>query len=275
VGVVVGGTPPPKLVDDNQERDMKRVGVMGLCLVAVACGVPIAATSASALEAPEMGHCVAKAKGQFTNYLCTKKASGTTVGKFEWEPGAVKTKFTGAGGVGTLETVHKVKVTCKTEASTGEFASPKTVGNILVTFRGCETSAFICSTAGAAEGEIVVNLLKGSLQWSNSLKTKVAIDLIPQTGEQFVEFTCGPVVAKVKGSVMTEIPTDVVKTQFELKFTAKAGKQKPEFYYTSTGEKVKDVLLSKLTTNGEFEQSGQTINNIQTDEEPLELNRLF
>jgi hypothetical protein len=98
---------------------------------------------------------------------------------------------------------------------------------------------------------------------------------VPQSGELFVEFQCGPATAKVKGSVMTNVPVDVVKTQFELKFTAKTGKQKPEFYYTSTGEKIKDVLFSKLTANGEFEQAGQTITNVQTDEEPLELNRFF
>jgi hypothetical protein len=254
---------------------MRLSRLVGLCLVAVFAASAATAASALALEAPEMGRCVAKAGGKFTSSLCTKEVVAPKVGKFEWEPGAVKNKFTGAGGVGTLETVKKVTVKCKTEASSGEFTSAKTVGNVAVTFRECESTGFKCKTAGAAEGEIVVNLLAGTLRWENSTKTKVAIDLVPQSGELFVEFQCGPATAKVKGSVMTNVPVDVVKTQFELKFTAKTGKQKPEFYYTSTGEKIKDVLFSKLTANGEFEQAGQTITNVQTDEEPLELNRFF
>ena len=49
------------------------------------------------------------------------------------------------------------------------------------------------------------------------------------------------------------------------------GRQKPEFYETASGEKVKDVLLSKLGER-EFEQAGQKITNTQTDEEALEVN---
>jgi hypothetical protein len=255
---------------------MRLVKRSSSCFV-VACIVSgVLTASALALEAPEMGRCVTKAAGQFTNSLCTKKASGKTAGKFEWEPGAIKNKFTGVGAVATLETIRKVKVTCKKEESHGEFTSAKTVGNISVTFTECTSGGFKCKTASASEGEIVVNLLAGTLRWENATKTKVAIDLVPQTGELFVEFTCGPASALVKGSVMTNIPVDVVKTTFEEKFTAKAGKQKPEFYYTSSGEKVKDVLIAKVgPPAAEFEQSGQTVTNTQTDEEPLELNRYF
>jgi hypothetical protein len=255
---------------------MKRVRFMGLSLVAALATSGVLVASASALEAPEMGRCVALAKGKYTSNLCTKLATGKTIGKFEWEPGAVKNKFTGVGGVGTLETVKKVKVTCKTEAANGEFTSPKTVGNIEVKFSGCVSTGFKCTSAGAAEGEIVTNLLSGKLVWENTLKTKVAIDLVPQSTELFVEFACGPANVKVKGSVMTNIPVDVVKTVFTQKFTAKTGKQKPEYYYTASLEKIKDVLFSKLGgPAAEFEQAGQTITNNQTDEEPLELNRFF
>lgn len=167
-----------------------------------------------------------------------------------------------------------MKVTCKTEHSTGEYTSAKTVGNVEVIFNGCEATGFKCDTAHAAEGEIVTNILSGTLRWENSAKSKVAIDLVPQLTELFVEFQCGPANAKVKGSVMTNVPVDIVKTVFEQKWTAKTGKQKPEYYYTSSGEKVKDVLMSKLGgPEAEYEQAGQTITNNQTDEEPLELNR--
>jgi hypothetical protein len=206
--------------------------------------------------------------------VCTKLAKGKAVGSFEWEAGAVKKKFTGVGGLGTLETVHGIKVTCKTESSYGEFTSPQTVGNIGVAFTGCESLGFKCDTAGAAEGEIVTNPLAGSLVWEKYGK-KVAVDLVPQSTELFVEFFCGPATAKVKGSVLTNIPGDKSETKFEEKFVAKKGKQKPEYYYTSKTEKTKDVLISKIGGPGaELEQSGQTITNVQTDEEALEVNTI-
>lgn len=253
---------------------MMRVRLMGVC-VAIAVGASaVFATGASALEAPEIGQCLTQAGGKYTNDVCTKPATGKKVGKYEWRPGAIKNKFTGVGGAATLETVQKVKVTCKTERSAGEYTSSKTVGNIEVVFTGCEATGFKCDTAHAAEGEIVTNLLSGAVRWENATKSKVAIDLVPQSTELFVEFQCGPAPAQVKGSVMTNIPVDVVKTVFVQKFTAKNGKQKPEYYYTSSGEKVKDVLMSKLGgVTAEFEQAGQTVTNNQTDEEPLELNR--
>ena len=102
----------------------------------------------------------------------------------------------------------------------------------------------------------MTNPLAGQLVWEK-FKKKTAIDLVPQSTELFVEFQCGPANAKVKGSVLANIPADVVRTSFEERFTAKKGKQKPEFYYTASGEKVQDVLISKIGGPGaELEQSG-------------------
>ncbi len=244
----------------------------GLGLATAAVVVSAVVVSAAWAEAPEIGRCVSHASGKYTNNICTKAAKGKKVGSFEWEPGAVKKKFTGVGGVGTLETVNRATVTCKVEKSTGEITSGKTVGNIDVIFTGCESAGFKCTTAGAKEGEIATNLLAGSLVWEKFGK-KVAIDLVPQSTELFVEFQCGPAPAKVKGSVLAPLPANKIETTFEEKFSAKYGKQKPEYYYTSKTEKVKDVLMAKLGGPGtEFEQSGQTINNSQTDEEALEIN---
>lgn len=248
-----------------------KLGRLGMVMAAAVVVSGIAASAAWA-EAPEIGRCVAHAGGKYTNNICTKAAKGKKVGSFEWEPGAVKNKFTGVGGVGTLETVNRAIVTCKTEKSAGEMTSSTTVGNVSVTFTGCESAGYKCISAGAKEGEIATNLLAGSLVWEKYEK-KVAIDLVPQSTELFVEFQCGPANAKVKGSVLAPLPVNKAQTTFEEKFTAKKGKQKPEYYYTSKTEKVKDVLLAKLGgPAAEFEQSGQTINNSQTDEEVLEIN---
>jgi hypothetical protein len=250
---------------------MKRFRSLGACSVVAAMLSSVAVASASA-EAPEVGRCVAHAGGKYTNSVCTKTAKGTKVGSFEWESGAIKKKFTGVGGAATLETVHAVKVTCKAETSNGEFTSAKAVGNINVVFTGCESLGYKCKTPTSAEGEIVTNPLAGSLVWEK-FKKKVAIDLVPQDGEWFVEFTCGPAMAKVEGSVMTNVPVDKTETKVTQKFTAKKGKQKPEYYYTATDQKVQDVLISKIGGPGaELEQSGQTVTNVQTDEEALEVN---
>jgi hypothetical protein len=253
----------------TKEKNMKRLRSIGLCLVAVVAVSGLAAVSASA-EAPEIGRCVkvAPGSGHFATAKCTSHKTG---GEFEWLPGAEKTKFTGVGGVGTLETVLKLRVTCKTEASSGEFTSPKTAGNILVTFKGCESGGFKCSTSGAALGEIKTNTLAGTIVWENKPKHKTALDLVPASTELFVEFNCGPLNAKVKGSVLTNVKAGEMKTVIPLKFTDVEGRQKPEFYETASGEKVKDVLLSKLGER-EFEQAGQKITNTQTDEEALEVN---
>jgi hypothetical protein len=251
--------------------NMQRLGRVAACLGAAAAVSVIVAAGAWA-QAPEVGRCASHAGGKYTNNVCTKLAKGKTVGSFEWEAGAIKNKFTGVGGVGTLETIHGVKVTCKAESSDGEFTSAKTVGNIAVAFTGCESADFKCSSAGATAGEIVTNPLAGTLVWEK-YGTKVAIDLVPQSTELFVEFNCGPATAKVKGSVLTNIPDDKAETKVDEKFTAKKGKQKPEYYYTSKTEKTKDVLITKIGGAGaELEQSGQTITNVQTDEEALEVN---
>lgn len=250
---------------------MRRFRVIGICLVAAFAVSAVVVTSAWA-EAPEVGRCVAHTGGKYINNVCTKLAKSKAVGSFEWESGAIKKSFTGSGGAATLETIHAVKVTCKAESSDGEFTSAKTVGNIVVVFTACESLGYRCKTPGSAEGEIVTNPLAGTLVWEKFGK-KVAIDLTPQSGEWFVEFTCGPANAKVKGSVLTNIPADKAETKVTEKFTAKKGKQKPEYYYLSKTEKVKDVLISKIGgPNSELEQAGQTITNVQTDEEPLEIN---
>jgi hypothetical protein len=248
---------------------MRAIRIGSVCGL-VACVVAAALAVGAAAAPPEMGRCVAQTGGKYTTSLCITAAKGKTKGGFEWEPGAVKNKFTGVGGVGTLETVGRAIVKCKTEASEGEYTSPQTVGNVGVTFTGCESGGYKCSTSHAKEGEIVTNLLSGTLVWEK-YGSKVAIDLVPQSTELFVEFECGPANVKVKGSVLTNIPANVVKTTFEEKFKATKGKQKPEFYYTSKTEKVKDVLSSKIGPT-EFEQAGQTITNTQTDEEALEVN---
>jgi hypothetical protein len=250
---------------------MKPMRMMGLCLVAIFMMGTLAAASASA-AAPEIGRCVktAAGAGKFTTAACTTEKAG---GSFEWMPGAVKGKFTTKGGLGVLETKNGTTVSCKTETSGGEYTGPKTVGGVVVKFNECESGHFKCKTVGSAEGELVTKTLEGVIGVEKKgLKpsaNKIAFDLFPagKTGF-FIEFGCGPLPVRVQGSVLVPLtPTNKMAMTITLKYTAKKGKQKPEKF---EGEP-KDVLESSLK-NLPFEQSGQTITTVQTNEELLELN---
>ncbi len=254
---------------------MTRIRIIGLCLAAAFAISAVAAATASA-EAPEIGRCkkvTVKKAGKYSSATCTALKTG---GEYEWTPGVEKAKFTGTSATATsptatLETVKKIKVTCSKEEATGEFTSPKTVGNIVVKFTGCKEGLGNVCHSGTEEGVIITNVLSGSLQWENKELKHVALDLVPESGEYFVEFTCGPANAKVKGSVLVNVKAGKMETKPVEKYSGKGGKQKPEFYQTASGEKIKDVLESKLGAT-EFEQAGQTVTNDQTDEEALEVN---
>jgi hypothetical protein len=250
---------------------MKRIRMMWLCLVGALTIGALAATSASA-AAPEIGRCVktAAGAGKFTSATCTtEKANGS----FEWMPGAVKNKFTTAGGLAVLETKNGTTVNCKKETSGGEYTGPKTVGGVVVKFTECESGGFKCKTVGSGEGELVTKTLEGVIgiekKGLTTKANKIAFDLFPngKTG-LFIEFGCGPLPVKVQGSVLVPLkPTNKMESKITLKYTAKKGKQKPEKF---EGE-AKDVLESALK-NLPFEQAGQTITTVQTNEEALEIN---
>lgn len=246
-----------------------------ICALAVVASAVLVA-SASALEPPEMGRCVAKTGGKYLNNVCTKAATGTKVGKFEWEPGAIHKKFTASAGTAVLETRGRVKVECKHEAASGEFTSPKAGGNINVTFTECKESLeHKCTSAGATEGEIKTATLAGELVWEKKPK-RTAIRLFPQSGAFFASFVCGPATSEVRensptGGILVPIRADKSETKVEQKFVAKKGVQKPDAYFNSAGEKVPCFLEAKIG-GSVFEQAGQTEVNVMVDEEPLEVN---
>lgn len=250
---------------------MKSIRTAGLCLVAALVVSAMAAASAMA-EAPEVGRCVAKAGGNYINNGCSKKAKKPGTGTFEWEPGAPTGTFTGKStGAATLETKSKVKVSCAGETSTGEFTSSTEVGNVHVTFTGCSSNGFECESSGAGKGVVKTNTLAGKLVWEKKGKS-VAIDLFAQPpGTLLAQFSCGPAAAEVKGSVLgTVAPVNKMVTSAEQKFSAKKGVQSPKEYITSTGEKVADFLESKIGALP-FEESAQTVTNIQTSTSGEEL----
>lgn len=251
----------------------------------------IEATSASAgeeepnpgTEAPEFGRClkapaekaggVTFYSGAFTTSSC-QEASATHAGKFEWHPGVVNGGWRTAIKPTTtakLETVGKLKVTCTGESSSGSITSPKSVGDAVINFSGCESGGAKCTTGGLAEGELETSTLEGLLGVERITEKEgkevrhIALDLYPSSGTgAFLEYTCaGAEPTALSGSLLAPVAAGKMLTTATLKFTAVGGRQKPEGF--EGGEQ--DVLRNPFG-----EQAGLTLSSTQTNEEAIEIN---
>jgi hypothetical protein len=216
----------------KMRREMKRIQATAVGLLVCAVGA-FSAAPALAFSPPEVGRCkgVAAGKGKFSSSSCTIEKAG---GSYEWTPGAVKAKFKTKGGLGTLETKSGTTVQCKTETSGGEFTGTKAVAGVVVKFNECSGAGFKCSTAGSKEGELVTKTLEGVIgvekKGLTAKANKIAFDLFPagKTGF-FIEFACGTLTVKVKGSVLVPITTtNKMQLTLVLKYAATSGRQKPE-----------------------------------------------
>ncbi len=179
---------------------MQRLKVIVLALVAVVAVSSVAAASASA-ALPEWF------KG------------GSVI--------TANVKFTGAGGAGTLETIGGKKVTCTSDSSKGELAPPKNVTGAVVTYKGCESSGFKCTTAGKNAGEIDTNTVTGELKYLDKAKTKVGTLLKPASGTEFAKFECTSLVkVTVTGEVIGQAtPLNVEQGTGTLTFKQTKGVQ--------------------------------------------------
>jgi hypothetical protein len=258
--------------------DMKRIRITGICLVVVFVMGAVAA-SASA-EAPEFGRCLKTQVGGGTKYTtakCTVVASGEKE-IFEWYSAFGGSKPLEKAGfatklkpetIATLETIAGSKITCKGETSGGKYTGNKTVGGVVLKFTSCESGGGKCNSAGKGAGEITWNELDGVLGIWKTGETKVqdkaAISLKPTTGEELVEFFCGGLVIKLKGSLLLPVPANAMKLSATVKFTAAKGKQKPEKFV----EGPQEVPECKFAA-APYEKCGLTIALIQTNEEKVE-----
>jgi|GEM_PF-754368 hypothetical protein len=234
-------------------------------------------------EPPEFGRCVkvpAEKEGGVTVYhggftiASCEQESSTQSGKFEWHPGVVKTGFKTAikaGTIATLETVGRTKMTCTGESSAGSITGAKTVASVQIKLTGCESAGVKCTTAGLAEGELESTGLEGVLGIERiTVKegketSHIALDLYPvgRTGA-FLEYTCnGGSPQTLSGSLLAPVTAGKMLASATLKYTATAGKQKPEQLEGGAPE----FLTSSL-----FEEVGLTVASTQTSEEAIEIN---
>jgi hypothetical protein len=254
---------------------MKRMSIVGLCLFAALAMSAVTVSSASA-AAPEFGRCQAKAGGKFSDSGCTKEvASG---GKFEWTSTIAKNKFSAKqkeATLATLETVGGTKITCTAEKNTGaEYSGEKSVAKIVAEFTGCETTKIPCNSAGKGTGEITTNPLAGKLGVEKLGTTpptnnKLEVQLFAEkAGEHLADFKCSTISVEVKGCVAHPISSGKMLLTATEKFTASKGEQKPDKFL---GGPVDECALESNGGSG-FEEAGQTITAIVTNEEKIEAN---
>jgi hypothetical protein len=175
---------------------MKRIRIVGLCLVAVFALSALVASSASA-ALPEFKVCGKAAKagkpakylGKYTNKECSKEASPAEItegkkNKYEREEWtkAKKTTFKGKNVDGTPHNnivdpfgVNSVKgepaqvkgtTTCTSEKVTGKVTGPKTE-TWSTEYKGCEALSTPCNTKGDKPGVIKTEVLEGTLVYIN------------------------------------------------------------------------------------------------------------
>jgi hypothetical protein len=229
--------------------------------------------------APEFGRCIKDVGGAYENLSCTRAVGSG--GSYEWyrafgsaQP-LEKVGFTNAlkeATVVTLETVGKTKVVCEGEGSTGQYTGNRTVGNVVVTFSKCVSFGVPCQSTGASEGTIVTNTLEGELGIEEAgiepSKDKIGEELRPVGGTgHFAAFSCSGLGGIVTGSAISPVASDAMKLTETVRFKANKGKQKPESFAGGPAA----TLVSSFS-EGEPEQSGLTLQTINTNEEKLEIN---
>lgn len=243
---------------------MKRMRIMGLCLVAVFALVAAASSSASATT-PTYYECAKAAKsgktytGGYNNSTCTEvNAKGE--GKYTLQPGRGKDKvFKGKGGAATLYTpAVGGEVKCGASKDEGYInATFNGQEKVLVSFSKCTTSGKKCTSAGAKAGEIKTNPLEGSLGYISASGPKVGIDLTGEGGKPSASFDCEGLEIVTSGSVIGEVTGDIntIDASYTDAFTVNgSGVQVP----TSFEGGPLQVLESTINGGGPFESGEAT-----------------
>jgi hypothetical protein len=193
---------------------MRRIKVMGLCLVAVAALASVAVSSASA--APELYECAKAAKvgktytGNYNNKSCSEPNSKNE-GKYQLQPGIGKAKaFKGSGKVATLHTpAIGGEVACKTNKSSGKNSSTTHQSGVIAEFKTCTSLGKKCTSAGEKAGTIKTNPLEGSFGYISKSPLKVGVELVGEGGKDSADFTCEGLVIETKGAVIGEITGNI------------------------------------------------------------------
>jgi len=214
---------------------MKRIRILGLCLVAVFIASAVLAAASSA-----------------------------TLPTFN---GPFPKPFTSKSKEVRIETVGKTTVTCKASTDAGKVTGPK-AAVIKLRFTGCEARSAPCSNAGP--GEVLTSTMSGTLGYISRAARQVGFDFV-FPGAAIASFTCGNLRVSIVGSIIGRIlPVDKKvnpPTPFTLAFVQAAGKQK----FTKLEGGAVDVLKSSVN-GGALEESGLSCIDSVTFAAPTRIN---
>lgn len=182
----------------------------------------------------------------FVKVIGVRRGDGTGGGKtpnFATLP-SVKT-FKGMGAPSILK-AGNTATSCEEVVDAGEVTGMSTIGELVITFTGCQVTAesktCTIKSVGAKEGEIVTHTLKGELGTTKSTEaeTEVGLLLEPETTKTWatLESTkCSPE-ARVAGSLAGEVVPISEKTHYAaLWFGVESGKQLIKKILVSSGAK--------------------------------------
>jgi hypothetical protein len=277
---------------------MRRMGRMGLCLVAVCAISATAAATASAAEyelagLPELGRCVKVASGTGT-YLGGKCLTVATPGKgkFEWMPGpGANAKFTFITEQIVLQGTGAPKLTinCEFAEGEGQYVDSKTLTVSKLVLSDCKTPKKSeseplvktwCQNIGNLRGEVTAQELTGEIGYIVK-PTQVGVDLKAKTGKAIAVFECGGAsevgvergtgtgtLMEIEGSVIGRIKKINRMVEENLvTFKASGGKQVPEMFEGG----VKDTLITNVGIAKTPEPTTLTAIPIVTNKERLEI----
>ena len=235
---------------------MKRIKMMGLCLVAAFALSAVGSSVASAEEAPE-----------FT----TKTAVGTVAGSVEVKgyqelPGKLKGQTSG------------ISVECLTGNSTGWVTGPKTLANNVTIFHGCQVSGYPCQN-GTESGVITTNKLAGTLGFV--AKEMPGVRYEPETGTENASFECGGGAVLIKsvgrlfgslsGASGTTVALNKLASKSTLLFAESKNRQKYKQWYLGSVELPNELktILNKYPTYTTEEEGTTEISKFVLTTNPL------
>jgi hypothetical protein len=190
---------------------MKRIKIVGLCLIAVFAMTAVAAASASA-AGPEYFTC-AKVKGGKFEKGCGKEGGK---GGYSKEPVTkLPSKFTDTNGVSILTVfVPGIGIVgdteCQKAKSKGAILTSTTAEDTTV-FEKCESSGKTCTSVQAKEkkGDITTNLLLSTLVATSEAKSGVGSTVGAKSGGNSAEFNCEGLKVSTAGEVTGEVTGNI------------------------------------------------------------------
>jgi hypothetical protein len=225
-------------------ENMKRIRIVGLCLVAMFAFSAVAAATASAAPELQNEKCVATKKvagkytGNFTDKACTVEATKAEEeegkkNKYELEPVAEGTPFTSTSKAAKFKVAGKT-VTCKKDKDKGEYIGGG-FSFVTITFEKCEAKPHETCQSGATAGTIETDLLFGILVYINEEETQHGIVLVPAESG-WASFKCGTEAeaTELQGGVIGTV-TNTSKGE-TLAFSVNGGGEQAQKAYWSGAE---------------------------------------